>query len=223
MKRQLIAVLALCAACLVAQGQGASGSSGAAGSSGSGSLSPTGRSMSHHEIQASKLNNCSVQGSSGETLGTIQDVVINPASGKVDFAILSLNSAGSSSSVSPSSSTPSTSSGISGASSTSGKQVAVPWSLLRASSSGGISGGASSSSSTSGSIGPTFTFNGDTSKLQSAPAFDASADINQPRWRQSVFSYFGVSPGSATGGSEYPSSGSSSGGSSSTNSDSSTN
>jgi hypothetical protein len=64
-------------------------------------------------------------------------------------------------------------------------------------------------------MGPTFTFNGDTSKLQSAPAFDASADISQPSWRQSVFSYFGVSGGSATGASDYPSSGSSSGSSSS--------
>jgi hypothetical protein len=69
-----------------------------------------------------------------------------------------------------------------------------------------------------------FTFTGDTSKLQSAPAFDPNQDLTQSSWRQSVFSYFGVTPGSSTGGSESPggsssyspSSGSSSSGSSST-------
>jgi hypothetical protein len=41
--------------------------------------------------------------------------------------------------------------------------------------------------------------------LQSAPNFDANTDLSQPSWRQSVFSYFGLSGrGSATGGAETP-------------------
>jgi hypothetical protein len=46
---------------------------------------------------------------------------------------------------------------------------------------------------------------GDVSKLQSAPNFDASTDLTQPSWRQSVFSYFGLSGvNSAIGGAETP-------------------
>src|SRR5438270_9083012 len=78
-------------------------------------LSPTGR-MSHHEIQASQLNGSSVQSSSGETLGTINDVIINPASGRVDFALLSVTGSTGSTGTSSTSSTASTSS-------SSGKQV----------------------------------------------------------------------------------------------------
>jgi hypothetical protein len=72
--------------------------------------------------------------------------------------------------------------------------------------------GSSSATSTAGQQ-PSFLFSGDASKLQAAPNFDATTDLSQPSWRQSVFSYFGVSgTGSATGGAESPgSSGSSSG------------
>jgi hypothetical protein len=52
---------------------------------------------------------------------------------------------------------------------------------------------------------PSFVFSGDNTKLESAPNFDASTDLNQPSWRQSVFSYFGLSGNSsATGGAETP-------------------
>jgi hypothetical protein len=65
-----------------------------------------------------------------------------------------------------------------------------------------------SSSSTAGSttIGqqPTFVFSGDTSKLESAPSFDATTDLSQPGWKHSVFSYFGLSARSATGGALSP-------------------
>jgi sporulation protein YlmC with PRC-barrel domain len=162
--------------------------------------------MGHQAIQASKLKNYAVQSSSGENLGTIEDVIINPNSGRVDFAVLSLGSSGSSPS-SPSS--PSASTSDTSSSSGSGKQVAVPWSLLRPASSQGSS--ASSTAASPRSAGHAFTFNGEATKLQSAPTFDPNSDITQPSWRQSVFSYFGVSAGSATGGSDYPGSSSSSG------------
>jgi hypothetical protein len=59
-----------------------------------------------------------------------------------------------------------------------------------------------------------FAFSGDTTKLQSAPNFDATTDLSQPSWRQSVFSYFGLSgTGAAIGGAESPGSSSSGSGS----------
>jgi hypothetical protein len=49
-------------------------------------------------------------------------------------------------------------------------------------------------------------FTGDKGKLDGAPSFSQSnwPDITQPSWRQNVYSYFGVQPGSATGGSLSP-------------------
>jgi hypothetical protein len=101
--------------------------------------------------------------------------------------------------------------------------------LLRSSSSGMASSttpSSTSTSTTSTSITgqtPSFVFAGDTSKLDSAPSFDANTDLNQPSWRQSVFSYFGLSGTSgATGGAETPGSSSSGTSSSGTSSSGST-
>jgi len=219
MKKQLIQALVFCAACLVAgaQAQNSSGSaggsstdpnspssssplSGASSSDSSGTssayrhLSATGR-MGHHELRASQLTGAQITSGSGSEVGMISDVIINPALGRVDFAIFSLSSSGSSATSPSASST---------ASSTTGKQIAVPWSLLRPSSKARAVG---SAPSTPGSTGQqfSFVFTGDTSKLQSAPTFDANTDLSQPGWRQSIFSYFGVSgSGTATGGAESP-------------------
>src|SRR5215204_7178300 len=111
MKKQLLALMAFSAACLVlgAQGQTSPGSPGtspgspgstpgssgsSAGSPGSSSstspssgsqgydqrrLSATGR-MGQQELRASKLMSADVKGSSGESLGKIEDVLINSMS-----------------------------------------------------------------------------------------------------------------------------------------------
>ena len=177
-------------------------------------LAATGRTQ--HDVRASQLTSADVKSSSGESVGTISDVVINPSSGKVDFAVISLGGAtGATSTSTPTSGTTGTSSTTSGTagsttSSTAGgtKQVAVPWSLLRAESTG-------SSMTSSGMGQQTFTYTGDTGKLQSAPAFDPNTDLTKPGWLQNIFSHFGVNSGSATGGATSP--GSSSSGSSSGN------
>jgi len=221
MRKQLLRIMVFCAACLVCGAQAqtsgsstnSSGSTGTSGiqsdkstygsSSGYSGLSATGR-MSHNEVRASKLMNADVKDSSGQSLGTISDVIINPGSGRVDFAVLSLS--GSSSTTSgtstATSTTPSTSTTTS---STAGKLVPVPWTLLRSSMSGGTTGE------------PSFAFLGEKSKLDAAPSFDQSnwPDINGSEWRRSVFSYYGVQPGAATGGSNYSPGGSSTGSSSS--------
>lgn len=159
-------------------------------------LSPTGR-MSHQDIKASQLTGSTLTGSSGETLGTISDAIVNPSSGRLEFAIISLNNSGSSGS-SSSTSSASVNSGSSSTLNANGKQVAVPWMLLRASNN-------QSGSTTSSTMSQqSFAFNGDASKLNSAPAFDANTDLSQPSWRREVYSHFGVGAGQSTGGAESP-------------------
>ncbi len=173
--------------------------------------------MGHQDIRATKLIGSEVKSSSGQDLGTINDVILNPSSGRADFAVISLNTSATSGTAT---------------SGTSGQLVAVPWTLLRPSPStsmGGASspGGTSSGTSTgaSSTMGGTsseqqqvsFTFVGDQSKLQSAPTFSENSwpDISQPSWRHSIYSYFGMTPGTATGGGTTP--GGTSGGSSESN------
>jgi len=195
--------------------------SGGSSTSGSGSqLGATGR-MSHQEIRASKLTGSSVKTSGGQDLGKIEDVIINPNSGRIDFAVISYSgsstsdtSASASTSSTPSPTTSSTSPG-----STPGaeKLVAVPWQLIRPS--GMLGAGASSTSASTEQV--SFMFTGDKSKLDTAPSFTQSnwPDISDQSWRQNIYSAFGVQPGSAFGGSRGIG-GSSSGSSSQDNSSS---
>ena len=196
----------------------------------------TGR-MGHHEVRASKIIGADVKSNQGQSLGTINDVIFNPASGRIDFAVISYSGPTGSESTSGTStsatSTPGTSSSTTtpGATSsstttpspgslTAGKLVAVPWMLLRPSSASGYGATTSPSTTTTGTTGgqETFMFSGDSSKLQSAPSFDQSnwPDITQPSWRQSIYAHFGMTPGSAMGGATSPGGTESSGGSSTT-------
>jgi len=163
-------------------------------SSQSGSIySATGRASGHQQhLRSTKVIGAQVKTSSGEDVGRIEDVILNPTSGRIDFAVISAE----------------------------GKLVPVPWQLLSASSQGGASAqGSTSSSSTStsgtstdpssttstpGSSGtyasasagmqPTFTLNVDKSKLQGGPSFDRSRwPEMSASWSQRVYSHFGVS------------------------------
>jgi sporulation protein YlmC with PRC-barrel domain len=181
---------------------GSSSSGSAAGQSGwaGRNLSATGR-MGYQPVRGSQLTGAPVTSTAGTEIGTISDTIINPATGRIEFGVISVSGGGASSASSTTSST-----GIGSSSLASGgKQVAVPWMLLRPSPSGAGTSAASSTTSTTGSQQPSFVFAGDTSKLQSAPNFEATTDLSQPTWRQSVFSYFGLTGGStATGGAETP-------------------
>jgi sporulation protein YlmC with PRC-barrel domain len=223
MRKHLFGLTAFCATCLAlgAQAQSHSGGTSTDSTLQDSSkpstwdriknLAATGR--THQDIRGSQLTSAEVKSSTGDTIGTISDVIINPTSGKVDFAILALNGSSSSSSqygTSSSGRTGTTAPASAGSSSTAGgtKQVAIPWSLLRSADTG--------SSTTSSSMAKaTFTYSGDLSKLQSAPSFDPNTDMTQPGWFQSVFSYFGVNQNSGTGAATSP--GSSSTGSASGN------
>jgi sporulation protein YlmC with PRC-barrel domain len=202
---------------------GAPTSSGAYGNSSSGQagwpgrhLSAIGR-MGHEAVRGSQLTGAQVAALSGSEIGTISDTIINPAAGRLEFAVISLNGtpAGANTSTPDSASTSSTGISSPGLSSA-GKKVVVPWMLLRSSSAGAATSSVANSPGMSLQQ-PSFVFVGDTSKLQAAPTFDVSTDFNHPTWRQSVLSYFGLSGGSsAIGGAETPG-GSSSGSATSQN------
>jgi len=163
-------------------------------------LTATGRNMDH-SIRASKLPGARVIDSSGQRAGTIQDVIVNPNSGRIEFALLSLdNSLSQTGSTSENNSaTSSTSASENGttsysANNSNGKLVPVPWSLLRTS---------ASSQYSAVTEQPTFTVNTDRNKLSSAPSVDLS-DLSQSEWQQRIYSYYGVTPHSSVGGAETP-------------------
>jgi sporulation protein YlmC with PRC-barrel domain len=161
-------------------------------------------------VKASKLEGAQVTSSSGQQVGTIKDAIINPTSGRIDFAILSVSSAAATSATTPGATTtvPGVTTTTPGATTTTpgatasthglagGKQVAVPWMLLRT---GSAAAGATTETDT-----VKFVFSGDTSKLQNAPTFNESTDLSQATWRQSVYSHYGLTSGAATGGSYSP-------------------
>jgi len=141
-------------------------------------LSATGRD-NQRPIRASQLNGAQVNDSSGHRIGTIQDVIINPSSGRIDFALLSLS--GSDTTITNQS--------------LKGKLLPMPWALFKTT--------AASAQYANSSEQPTFTLNVDQNKLNSAPTFDSS-DWGQSEWRQRLYSFYGVTP-SPMGGAESPS------------------
>jgi sporulation protein YlmC with PRC-barrel domain len=147
-------------------------------------LSATGR-MNENAVRSSRLIGAQVNDSSGQRVGQIQDTIVNPSSGRIDFALLSLNS-------------PQNPNDNSGATpSSSEKIVPVPWSILRTRTSSQYS------SSSSADQQPTFTLNVDQAKLNSAPTVDMS-NLNQSEWQQRIYSYYGVTPHASMGGAETP-------------------
>jgi sporulation protein YlmC with PRC-barrel domain len=154
-------------------------------------LSATGRNE-EQAVRASKLIGTQVSDSSGQRVGQIQDVIVNTSSGRIDFALLSLNA--NTSFPSSSNSVPGYKPGSPNAGS-GDKLVPVPWALLRASS--------SSQYSDADSQQPAFTLNADQNKLNNAPKVDWS-DLSQSQWRQRIYAYYGVTPESATGAAESP-------------------
>ena len=135
--------------------------------------SPTGKELGRQAmmhgtpIQASKITGAQVKSSTGETLGSINDLIINPQSGRIEFAVLSVTG--------PTGTTP-TGAGE--------KLTPVPWRLLNF----------NSASATAGQCN--FTANVDRSKLTSAPNFDKNQwpDFSDSDWNHKVWSYYGITP-----------------------------
>lgn len=156
--------------------------------------SATGRGAGYagqQHLRSTKIVGAQVKTSSGEEVGRIEDVILNPASGRIDFAVISAEN----------------------------KLAPVPWQLLSLGGQASAHGSTGTSTSTTtgtsrdpsgttsttpGSSGvyasatagqqPTFTLNVDKSKLQAGPSFDRSRwPEMSASWSQRVYSHFGVS------------------------------
>jgi len=190
---------------------------------------------SGQNVRLSEIMSGTVQGQDGKTLGHIRDLTVDPQSGRVQFAILSLASGSGASDTSTSGreTVPSSRSSVTGTPSSSsatsamGKLVAVPWQLFSQSWSGHGSSASSSSSSTTSGIGSSSSMGGhnlvlniDESKLRSAPSFDSGNwnELQSGTFDQRVYSYFGVDRSSGYGTSGSSISGQGSSGSSSSSS-----
>ena len=181
------------------------------GQSSSSTLSATGRGAGYagqqQHFRSTKIVNAQVKSSSGEDVGRIEDVVINPSSGRIDFAIISAESKlvpvpwqllSVSGGASAQGSTPSSSSTTSGTSTSTDPSSTRPGATPSATSPS--SSGVYASASAAGGQ-PTFTLNADKSKLQAAPSFDRSRwPEMSASWSQRVYSHFGVQPEAGVGG-----------------------
>src|SRR5262249_16831022 len=126
--------------------------------------------MGHQEVRASQIMGAQVKDNQNQELGTISDVILNPASGRVDFAVISLSGGTGTGSTASTTTTGTTSSttGSPTSLSSAGKLVPVPWMLIRPQGASTY-GSSTSGTTTSGTAGQlAFQFSGDSTKLQSA-------------------------------------------------------
>src|SRR5690242_6641428 len=95
-------------------------------------LTATGRD-GEHSVRATQLSGAPVNDSSGKRIATIEDTLINPKTGRVEFALLSVNGADekSSSTYSGNTSSATSQSTTTVTSRSPSKLVPVPWSLLK--------------------------------------------------------------------------------------------
>ena len=207
MKQTAIRALALCLTTSFAAGlayaqddstksrtsQPGSSSIGGPGT-GSRAASAAGYTQAGKSVRLSKLINSDIKNQQGESLGQVQDLVVDPGTGDIQFVVIS---PGATAAGRPGTGTSVTTPGITpgttppgrttpGIGITSGNLVALPWSLVRHS---GMD---------------QFTANVDRTKLLSAPSFSASTwPTMDSTWSQRVHSHFGVdatgTPGTGTG------------------------
>lgn len=151
-------------------------------------------------IRASQVIGSSVRSSDGKTIGQVHDIVVDPRSGRIDFAVLSLSSttAGfSDSSRAKTSTTPTTTpqSSTSYNASAAGKLVPVPWQLFSQNLMG-TSSATSSSALGRGTLGGAMplTLHIDEAKIRNAPSFDANdwSALQGSGFGQRSYAYFGL-------------------------------
>jgi sporulation protein YlmC with PRC-barrel domain len=220
MKKHLIRIVTCCAtfAALAVQAQTSPGTTvdQTPGTPGTGTANPpatssqwenklgaTGR-MGQRELRGSKLMGAEVKTTQGESLGKFEDVIINPTSGRVEFAIISYAQTGTTGTAAGTPGTPN--SAAASGSATGEKLVPVPWFLLRPQSMSGYGTPGATASTTSNEQPPTFVFSGDKSRLDNAPSFERNnwPEMTQPEWRQRIFAHFGMRSGPSTGGATTP-------------------
>lgn len=202
---------------------GSQSSSGNLGSSSSSTYgSSSGAMHSGRNVRLSEIMHATVQSQDGKTLGHIRDVLVDPQSGRIEFAVLSPSGAGGAydatasghetSTSSRDATVPSSRSSVSGTSSgaytssMTGKLIPVPWQLFSQSLQSGFSsstlGSSSTSSSATSSMGShNLVVNIDESKLTSAPSIEGSdwSQLQGGSLNQRIYSHFGVDRSSAYG------------------------
>ncbi len=131
-------------------------------------------------VRLTQLINMDLKSPAGESLGQVQDLILDPVTGQVQFAILSTGPGGHSGIGSPTPAAPGTASRRS-VTTRAGSFVAIPWRLVSSSGQG------------------QYVANVDRARLQGAPAFSSGSwptfDAN---WMHGVNSHFGLS-GTSTG------------------------
>ena len=170
-------------------------------------------SQSMHPLRGSQLMGTPVQGSNGQRLGQIRDLLVDPQSGRIEFAVLSASGMDSTTTRSQSSTAlPGASSTANALGAMSGKLIPVPWQLFGQNFTNSASSNAGTSSSThpgQGISSPmTLTLNVDHSRLQTAPSFDGSdwssvygADFGQRAYTHYGLDWNGRNSASGTSGS----------------------
>lgn len=124
-------------------------------------LTATGR-MAAHPVRASKVIGCSVNDSSGNRVGRIEDILLNPVSGKIDFAVISPAIPGATAETTAT-----------------GKLVPVPWSLLE-------------SNPNAAGAGFTLKANADKLAQAPTINPENWSEVRQPDWEHQIYSYYGV-------------------------------
>ncbi|HWN96055.1 MAG TPA: PRC-barrel domain-containing protein, partial [Methylomirabilota bacterium] len=148
-------------------------------------------------VRLSRLMNTTLKGQAGESLGQVQDIVVDPTSGQVQFVVISLSGSAAAApgsgtggiTTDPSVSSPrSAPSNIGSYGTIRGKFVAIPWRLM------------------SHASGDQYTATIGRTHLESAPAFNSTSwPTMDSAWMQRVYSHFGVDaantgrPGSSSG------------------------
>jgi len=179
--------------------------------------------QSSQAIRASQLIGSTVRSPDGKILGQVRDIVVEPQSGRIDFAVLSPSGGSDSATESTSTtSTPSTTilpSTTSYNASVGGKLVPVPWQLF-SQNFAGTGGFASSSSATSSTLGSgtmggtmSLSLNLDEAKLRAAPSIDVNnwSGLQQNGFGQRAYSHYGLNWNSRMSGTGTPGSGISTG------------
>lgn len=140
-------------------------------------------------VRASKLMNTSLKSQTGESLGQVQDIVLDPTSGQVHFAVISLGTSAAGAPGTGTSVTTGTGAGTTPGTAVTGtaggQLVAIPWRLIQSSGQG------------------QFTAMVDRTKLQSAPTFSATTwPTMDATWQQRIYTHFGTMPSTGAPGSE---------------------
>jgi sporulation protein YlmC with PRC-barrel domain len=140
-----------------------------------------------HPLRLSQIIGSTVQSPQAQQLGQIQDVIVDPATGRIEFAILSVSGSGT---TQPQPGVTTTTPG-----SATGRLVPVPWPLFGPSfAAAGAGVGIGTARGTTDQGARTLMLNLDSARLQNAPTVDPNSwmEIQRADFGQRAYSHFGL-------------------------------